>query len=168
LCNFWNYADREAPKFLQEEPCCAPLCPPHIPHSLSWDWTQIYALRCRRLTVWAMTQPIQRQLEHCIFCRILHCSIKGLKQRPSFKTHYSLFLLLMLRDKLQTALLRSGLFVSVLAKCRSYLSQVIHCRCVYSWYVLCCVVGSSTEQVGASCRASGLYSVCIRHEYWPL
>jgi hypothetical protein len=34
-----------------------PLCPPQIPHDLTWDWTRAAAVGNRRLTAWAMARP---------------------------------------------------------------------------------------------------------------
>jgi hypothetical protein len=35
-----------------------PLCPPQIPHDLTWARTRTAAVESRRLTVWAMARPI--------------------------------------------------------------------------------------------------------------
>jgi hypothetical protein len=42
---------------LSEKPVGVPLCPPQIPHGLSWDQTWTSAARCRWLTAWAMAWP---------------------------------------------------------------------------------------------------------------
>jgi hypothetical protein len=34
-----------------------PLCPPQIPHDLTWDRTRTYAVGSQRLTAWAMARP---------------------------------------------------------------------------------------------------------------
>jgi hypothetical protein len=34
-----------------------PLCPPQIPHDLTWDRTRAAAVGSRRLTAWAMARP---------------------------------------------------------------------------------------------------------------
>jgi hypothetical protein len=34
-----------------------PLCPPQIPHDLTWDRTRASAMGSRRLTAWAMARP---------------------------------------------------------------------------------------------------------------
>jgi hypothetical protein len=36
-----------------ENPVPVPLCPPQIPHGITWDWTKASAVRGRRLTAWA-------------------------------------------------------------------------------------------------------------------
>jgi hypothetical protein len=39
------------------KPASMSLCPPQIPHDLTWDRTQATAVRSRGLTAWAMAQP---------------------------------------------------------------------------------------------------------------
>jgi hypothetical protein len=43
---------------LGEKPVPVPLCPPQIPHGLTWDQTGASAVGGRRLTAWAMARPI--------------------------------------------------------------------------------------------------------------
>jgi hypothetical protein len=47
----------------RRKPAPAPLCPPQIPHNLTWAWTRAAAVATRRLTVWAMARPC------CPVCR---------------------------------------------------------------------------------------------------
>jgi hypothetical protein len=42
---------------LGEKPFPVPLCPPQIPHGLTWDRTRASAVEGRRLTAWAMARP---------------------------------------------------------------------------------------------------------------
>jgi hypothetical protein len=53
----WNETDRGKPKYSGEKPVPVPLCPPQIPHGLTWDRTRASAVRGRRLTAWAMARP---------------------------------------------------------------------------------------------------------------
>jgi hypothetical protein len=41
-----------------------PLCPPQIPHDLTWDRPQAAAVGSQRLTAWAMARPADK-LSHC-------------------------------------------------------------------------------------------------------
>jgi len=34
---WWNDTDGEEPNYSEEKPFVLPLCPPNIPHGLSWD-----------------------------------------------------------------------------------------------------------------------------------
>jgi hypothetical protein len=42
----------------RRKPAPVPLCPPQIPHDLTWAWTRAAAMGIRRLTAWAMTRPL--------------------------------------------------------------------------------------------------------------
>jgi hypothetical protein len=44
-------------------PVPVPLCPPQIPHGLSWEWTRAAVVRSRRLTSWAMAGPLPLRTE---------------------------------------------------------------------------------------------------------
>jgi hypothetical protein len=41
----------------QRKPAPVPLCPPQIPHDLTWDWTRAATVGSQRLTAWAMAWP---------------------------------------------------------------------------------------------------------------
>jgi hypothetical protein len=41
----------------RRKPAPVPLCPPQIPHDLTWDRTRTAAAGSRRLTAWAMARP---------------------------------------------------------------------------------------------------------------
>jgi hypothetical protein len=41
----------------RRKPATVPLCPPQIPHDLTWSRTQAAAVGSRRLTAWAMARP---------------------------------------------------------------------------------------------------------------
>jgi hypothetical protein len=41
----------------QRKSAPVPLCPPQIPHDLTWDRTRAPAVGSRRLTAWAMARP---------------------------------------------------------------------------------------------------------------
>jgi hypothetical protein len=41
----------------RRKPAPVPLCPPQIPHDLTWHRTRAAALGCQRLTAWAMARP---------------------------------------------------------------------------------------------------------------
>jgi hypothetical protein len=42
----------------RRQPAPVPLCSPQIPHDLTWDYTLATSVGSRRLTAWAMAQPI--------------------------------------------------------------------------------------------------------------
>jgi hypothetical protein len=44
----------------RRKPAPVPLCPPQIPHDLTWDRTQAATVGSWRLTAWAMAWPIWR------------------------------------------------------------------------------------------------------------
>jgi hypothetical protein len=44
----WNWQGKT--EVLGENPVPVPLCPPQIPHGLTWNWTRASAVRGRRLT----------------------------------------------------------------------------------------------------------------------
>jgi hypothetical protein len=44
----------------RRKPAPVPLCPPHIPHDLTWDRTRAAAVGSQRLTAWAMARPRNR------------------------------------------------------------------------------------------------------------
>jgi hypothetical protein len=46
---------RVSPSF-RRKPAPMPICPPQIPHDLTWDWIRAARMGCRRLTVWAMAR----------------------------------------------------------------------------------------------------------------
>jgi hypothetical protein len=59
-----------------------PLCPPEIPHNLTWDWTRTAAVGSQRLTAWAMSRPLYETwyVYHAIWGRIsgvLHKSLSS-------------------------------------------------------------------------------------------
>jgi hypothetical protein len=41
----------------RRKPAPMPLCPPQIPHDLTWDRTRAAAVGSQRLTAWAMARP---------------------------------------------------------------------------------------------------------------
>jgi hypothetical protein len=41
----------------RRKPAPVPLCPPQIPHDLTWDRTRTAAVGSQRLTAWAMPRP---------------------------------------------------------------------------------------------------------------
>jgi hypothetical protein len=49
----------------RKKPAPVPLCPPQIPHDLTWDRTRDAAVGSQRLTAWAMARPV------CTINRIL-------------------------------------------------------------------------------------------------
>jgi hypothetical protein len=53
----WKENWQEKPKY-SENTYPVPLCPPQIPHDLTWDWTLAAAVGSRRLTAWALSQPL--------------------------------------------------------------------------------------------------------------
>jgi hypothetical protein len=52
----WSETEGET-EVLGEKPVPVPLCPPQIPHGLTWDRTLASAVGGRRLTAWAMARP---------------------------------------------------------------------------------------------------------------
>jgi hypothetical protein len=60
---------------LGEKPVPVPLCPPQIPHGLTWARTRASAVRSRRLTTWAMARP---SLYACITTYISNISNRRL------------------------------------------------------------------------------------------
>jgi hypothetical protein len=51
----------------QKEPAPVPLCPPQIPHDLTWAWTRAVAMGSRRLTAWALARPVHYEVARCNF-----------------------------------------------------------------------------------------------------
>jgi hypothetical protein len=47
---------------LGRKPAPLPLCPLHIPHELSWRWSNVSAVINQLLTDWAMAWPVLSQL----------------------------------------------------------------------------------------------------------
>jgi hypothetical protein len=41
---------------LWEKPVPVPLCPPQIPHGLTWAWTWTFTVRDQQLTMWTIAQ----------------------------------------------------------------------------------------------------------------
>jgi hypothetical protein len=41
----------------RRKPAPVPLCPPQIPHDLTWAWTRAATVGSRQLTTWAMAWP---------------------------------------------------------------------------------------------------------------
>jgi hypothetical protein len=52
----WNWQGKT--EVLGEKPLPVPLCPPQIPHGLTWDWSRASAVSGRWLTAWAMARPM--------------------------------------------------------------------------------------------------------------
>jgi hypothetical protein len=52
----WNWHVKT--EVLAEKPAPVPLCPPQIPHGLTWDRTRASAVGGRWLTAWAMARPL--------------------------------------------------------------------------------------------------------------
>jgi hypothetical protein len=44
----------------RRKPAPVPLCPPQIPHDLTWDRTRAAAVGSQRLTAWTMARPLSR------------------------------------------------------------------------------------------------------------
>jgi hypothetical protein len=53
---WWNDTDRGESIYLEKDLYQCQFCPPKISHGLVRDWTQVSAVRSRRLTAWAMVQ----------------------------------------------------------------------------------------------------------------
>jgi hypothetical protein len=64
----WNDTDRGKPKNSERKPVPVWLRPPQIPHALIRARTRASALRCRRLTAWAIARPCRAPylLSHCV------------------------------------------------------------------------------------------------------
>jgi hypothetical protein len=45
----------------RRKPAPVPLCPPQIPHDLTWPRTRAAAVGSRRLTAWAMARPASKR-----------------------------------------------------------------------------------------------------------
>jgi hypothetical protein len=54
--SWWNEDWQRKPKY-SEKTCPSALCPPQIPHDLTWDRTRAAAVGSQRLTAWAMARP---------------------------------------------------------------------------------------------------------------
>jgi hypothetical protein len=80
---YWQGTTEE----LGEKPFPVPLCPPQIPHGLTWARTRASAVTGRRLTAWAMARPI-RMLQitppHVIFPSP---DINYVKDLKAYKAH---------------------------------------------------------------------------------
>jgi hypothetical protein len=57
----WN-EDWHRNRSTRRTPAPVPLCPPQIPHELTWDRTRAAALGSQRLTAWAMARPYRLHL----------------------------------------------------------------------------------------------------------
>jgi hypothetical protein len=67
--HWWKWNWQGNIEVLGEKPVPVPLCPPQIPHGLTWNWTRNSAAGSRRLTAWAMVRPF-------VFCLSLSQSNK--------------------------------------------------------------------------------------------
>jgi hypothetical protein len=54
----WNDTDRGKTEGLGEKPVPVPLCPPQIPHGLTWLRNRASSVRSRRLTAWAISRTV--------------------------------------------------------------------------------------------------------------
>jgi hypothetical protein len=61
--NRWNENWQDKQKYL-EKPSLVPLCPPQIPHDLTWAWTPAAAVGSRQLTAWATAQSLLSNSYH--------------------------------------------------------------------------------------------------------
>jgi hypothetical protein len=48
----------------RRKPAAVPLCPPQIPHDLTWDRTRAAAMGSQRLTAWAMARQYRELVFH--------------------------------------------------------------------------------------------------------
>jgi hypothetical protein len=70
-------------RITRRKPEPMPLCPPQIPHDLTWYQTRAAAVRSRRITAWVMTRPgtsiarvVLIQPEFQLECVILRITVK--------------------------------------------------------------------------------------------
>jgi hypothetical protein len=56
--SWWNEDWQGKPKYSEKTCPSVPLCPPQIPHDLTWDRTRAAAVGSQRLTAWAMARPL--------------------------------------------------------------------------------------------------------------
>jgi hypothetical protein len=61
------------------KPAPVPLCPPQIPHDLTWDRTRAVAVGSQRLTAWAMARPSSYLKAHS--CRIIPPTLSGMESK---------------------------------------------------------------------------------------
>jgi hypothetical protein len=54
----WNWQGKTEVLGGGGKPVPVTFCPPQIPHGPTWDRTRASAMRVRRLTAWAMAQPV--------------------------------------------------------------------------------------------------------------
>jgi hypothetical protein len=64
----WNENWQGKPNY-SEKPFPVPLCPPQIPHDLTWARIRAVAVGSRRLTAWAMALPVFRK-SWCIYVKL--------------------------------------------------------------------------------------------------
>jgi hypothetical protein len=79
----------------RRKPAPVPLCPPQIPHALTWDLTWAAAVGSRRLTAWAMAQPHRRTylfLSSAILLRILVDALPSVIYLSSPSLHFQFFI----------------------------------------------------------------------------
>jgi hypothetical protein len=71
----------------RRKPAPVPLCPPQVPHDLTWDRTRAAAVGSQRLTAWAMERPrpmlLHLQSGHCPWGVLQNFCLSGF-QRYSF------------------------------------------------------------------------------------
>jgi hypothetical protein len=59
---WWMWSSRwnqnwQGNRSTRRKPAPVPLCPPQIPHDMTWPGTQVAAVGTRRITSWAMARP---------------------------------------------------------------------------------------------------------------
>jgi hypothetical protein len=59
------------------KPAPVPLCPPRIPHDVTWAWTWAIAVGSPRLTAWAMARPTTHFVIYLHDCCLLWLPVLG-------------------------------------------------------------------------------------------
>jgi hypothetical protein len=75
----WNWHGK--PEELGEKPVPVSLCPPQIPHGLTWDRTRAFAVGGRRLTAWALARPLRYLFEHVVLKCMYESSLSDIIPR---------------------------------------------------------------------------------------
>jgi hypothetical protein len=73
----WNWQGKT--EILRDKPVPVSLCPPQIPHGLTWDRTRASTVGDRWLTAWAMARPLWQCVTNvtCLFGAPSPVKLKG-------------------------------------------------------------------------------------------
>jgi hypothetical protein len=76
----------------RRKPAPVPLCPPQIPHDLTWDRTRAATVGSRQLTAWAMARPFHKPKHatashSCYVVYHMYCPIQLQHRDCRFESH---------------------------------------------------------------------------------